>query len=214
VSQRAAQLAGKVGQSVPSPAESRGSRQPISLSLSLPLFHPRLAGSCEKVQRKEKSPVRENLTRRGRALKIHLAPRAFRPIIRGGNEGERRKAGDAAENHDGIAAGLSAAAMDRYRGGKWHCCLGPATFRRHESVILTSKRQMRYAAATDRYRKAWDMQIAAGTGRAGWPRAICIFAVNASQPDTAKNRRVAGSSGKMLDSRGGESEDSSGGRSS
>ena len=39
-----------------------------------------------------------------------------------------------------------------------------ATFRRHESVILTSKRQMWYTSL-DRYRKAWNMQIAAGMGR-------------------------------------------------
>jgi len=38
------------------------------------------------------------------------------------------------------------------------------TFRRHESVILTWKRQMWYTGS-DRYRKAWNMQIAAGTGR-------------------------------------------------
>lgn len=42
--------------------------------------------------------------------------------------------------------------------------VGLVTFRRYESVILTSKRQMWYIGS-DRYRKAWNMQIAAGTGR-------------------------------------------------
>jgi len=52
------------------------------------------------------------------------------------------------------------AVMGRYW---WEMAL-LVTFRRHESVILTWKRQMWYTGS-DRYRKAWNMQIAAGTGR-------------------------------------------------